>query len=64
MFERFSEAARQAVFWARHAVSALGGRAIEPEHLLLGLVRARGIACETLRAAGVQVTAVRAGSGR
>jgi hypothetical protein len=37
MFERYDDAARKALFWARHAVSDVGGTSIEPEHLLLGL---------------------------
>jgi ATP-dependent Clp protease ATP-binding subunit ClpA len=39
MFERYDEAARRSLFWARHAASQFGGRSIEPEHLLLGLSR-------------------------
>jgi ATP-dependent Clp protease ATP-binding subunit ClpC len=39
VFERFSESARRAVFFARFEVSALGGEAITPEHLLLGALR-------------------------
>ena len=41
MFERYTERARRALFFARYAVSKLGGTAIETEHLLLGLIRAR-----------------------
>ena len=39
MFERFTESARRALFFARYEVSQQGGSSIEPEHLLLGLVR-------------------------
>ena len=39
MFERFTESARRALFFARYEVSQQGGISIEPEHLLLGLVR-------------------------
>lgn len=39
MFERFSEKARRVIFFARYEASQLGGRGIEPEHLLLGLLR-------------------------
>jgi ATP-dependent Clp protease ATP-binding subunit ClpC len=39
MFERFDEPARRALFFARYEASLLGSRAIESEHLLLGLIR-------------------------
>ncbi len=39
MFERFTETARRALFFSRYETTELGGDAIEPEHLLLGLVR-------------------------
>ena len=39
MFERYTEAARRALFFARYEVSQRGGTSIEPEHLLLGLLR-------------------------
>jgi ATP-dependent Clp protease ATP-binding subunit ClpC len=39
MFERYTESARRALFFARYEASQLGGRSIETEHLLLGLLR-------------------------
>jgi hypothetical protein len=39
MFERYTEKARRAVFFARYEVSQYGGKDIETEHLLLGLLR-------------------------
>jgi ATP-dependent Clp protease ATP-binding subunit ClpA len=39
MFERFSEPARRALFFARYEASALGKHLIESEHLLLGILR-------------------------
>ena len=39
MFERYTEGARRALFFARYEASALGSIAIETEHLLLGLIR-------------------------
>jgi ATP-dependent Clp protease ATP-binding subunit ClpC len=39
MFERYTESARRALFFARYEASQLGSTAIEAEHLLLGLVR-------------------------
>lgn len=39
MFERFTESARRALFFARYEVTQLGGVTIEPEHLVLGVLR-------------------------
>lgn len=39
MFERFTESARHALFFARYECSQLGSPTIELEHLLLGIVR-------------------------
>jgi ATP-dependent Clp protease ATP-binding subunit ClpC len=39
MFERYTERARRVLFFARYGASQLGSISIEPEHLLLGLVR-------------------------
>src|SRR5881392_2323173 len=39
MFERYTESARRSLFFARYEASQLGSISIEPEHLLLGLVR-------------------------
>jgi ATP-dependent Clp protease ATP-binding subunit ClpC len=39
MFERYTESARRVLFFARYEVSQLGNTSIEPEHVLLGLVR-------------------------
>jgi ATP-dependent Clp protease ATP-binding subunit ClpC len=41
MFERFTERARRVLFFARYESSQLGQKSIEPEHLLLGLLRER-----------------------
>jgi ATP-dependent Clp protease ATP-binding subunit ClpC len=41
MFERYTEQARRALFFARYESSQLGSMAIESEHLLLGLLRER-----------------------
>ena len=40
MFERFTETAKRTLFFARHETTELGGMAIDPEHILLGLLRA------------------------
>src|SRR5437660_431369 len=39
MFERYTETARRAIFFARYEASQFGAQAIEPEHLLLGASR-------------------------
>ena len=39
MFERYSEKARRAIFFARYETSQFGTPYIETEHLLLGLLR-------------------------
>ncbi|HRR27065.1 MAG TPA: ATP-dependent Clp protease ATP-binding subunit, partial [Acidobacteriota bacterium] len=39
MFERYTEKARRVIFFARYEASQLGSRSIEPEHILLGLLR-------------------------
>jgi ATP-dependent Clp protease ATP-binding subunit ClpC len=39
MFERYNEKARRVIFFARSEASDFGSRYIEPEHMLLGLLR-------------------------
>lgn len=52
MFERYDEHARRLMFFSRYEASQLGDVTIEPEHLLLGLVReCQGIAAQVLLAA-------------
>jgi ATP-dependent Clp protease ATP-binding subunit ClpC len=41
MFERYTEHARRAIFFARYEASEAGAMCIEPEHLLLGVLRER-----------------------
>jgi ATP-dependent Clp protease ATP-binding subunit ClpC len=40
-FDRYTPRARQAIFFARYEAARLGSTTIEPEHLLLGLIRGR-----------------------
>jgi ATP-dependent Clp protease ATP-binding subunit ClpC len=40
MFERYSERARRVIFFANSEASERGSLSIEPEHMLLGLLRA------------------------
>ena len=42
MFERYTEKARRAIFFARYEASQYGSPKIEPEHLLLGVLREEG----------------------
>lgn len=61
MFERFNEAARRSLFFARFEASALGSDAMVPEHLLLGLLRAHDSATRRLLGgAGLTYGAARA----
>ena len=54
MFERFTEAARRALFFARYEASMLGSRTIEAGHLLLGLIRdGKGAVAEAFEVAGL-----------
>ena len=39
MFERYTEPARRALFFARYEATLLGAAAIESEHILLGVIR-------------------------
>ena len=39
MFERYTEKARRAIFFARYEASQFGGQFIDTSHLLLGLLR-------------------------
>lgn len=38
MFERYAEAARNAIFWALYRAGQAGSCSIEPEHLLAGIL--------------------------
>jgi ATP-dependent Clp protease ATP-binding subunit ClpC len=50
MFERYTEKARRSIFFARYEASQFGSSYIEPEHLLLGLLREdKGLANRFLR---------------
>lgn len=48
MFERYTEKARRAIFFARYEASQIGGHAIEAEHILLGVVREDKVAARVL----------------
>ena len=60
MFERFTEAARRALFFARYEASQLGTPSIETEHMLLGIAREpRGVIASLLTSSGTSLKAVR-----
>jgi ATP-dependent Clp protease ATP-binding subunit ClpC len=60
MFERYDEAARRALFFARYEASQLGSKSIEPEHLLLGVLRQPSpLVHEILAAADVTTAGLR-----
>jgi ATP-dependent Clp protease ATP-binding subunit ClpC len=60
MFERYTEKARRVIFFARYEASQFGAPAIEPEHLLLGLIKlGHGVAIEVLQTIGVNLETVR-----
>jgi ATP-dependent Clp protease ATP-binding subunit ClpA len=59
MFERFQEDARQAVGQARNEAVRAGQQDIGPEHLLIGLLAAPGVAADALTAAGASAADLR-----
>ena len=60
MFERFSEPARRALFFARYEASQLGSPTIDTGHLLLGLIReGSGLTHRLLGDAGISVADLR-----
>jgi hypothetical protein len=42
MFERYNDAARRVIIYARLAAQQFGGERIEPEHILWGLLHEAG----------------------
>jgi ATP-dependent Clp protease ATP-binding subunit ClpC len=60
MFERYTENARRAIFFARYEASHLGSGLIEPEHLLLALLReSTGLAYRLLRSSAAAAEGIR-----
>jgi len=60
MFERYTESARQLLFFARYESSQFGSPAIDTEHMLLGLVRvSKGITARVFTASGVSAEELR-----
>ena len=59
MFERYDEDARRALFFARYEVAQLGGITIEPEHLVLGILRGSPQAIIPFATPGTTADAIR-----
>jgi len=60
MFERYTENARRAIFFARYESSQFGSGSIEPEHLLLALLReTTGLAYRLLRSSPAAAEGIR-----
>jgi ATP-dependent Clp protease ATP-binding subunit ClpC len=59
MFERYTEAARRVIFFARFEASEFGAPEIDTEHLLLGVLRQDKPLLDRLVGAPVDVEAIR-----
>jgi len=59
MFERYTEKARRTIFFARYEASQFGSPYIEPEHLLLGLIREDNALAKRLRRSRASAEAIR-----
>jgi hypothetical protein len=59
MFERYTEKARRAIFFARYEASQFGSSYIETEHLLLGVLREDQDLASRFLASSAQIEAIR-----
>ncbi len=60
MFERYTQKARRAIFFARDEAKAFGASYIESEHLVLGMLREeQGLAARMLHKSGADVNRTR-----
>src|SRR5260370_9375090 len=59
IFERYAETARAAIFAARYEASQFGSEHIEPEHLLLGVLRTDGPLAMRLLKAPEKIESIR-----
>ena len=60
VFARFTDRAKRAAFFSRFEAGQLGHRSIDPEHLLLGVLRARlGLTSRILAEAGLSPDRIR-----
>jgi ATP-dependent Clp protease ATP-binding subunit ClpC len=60
MFERFTDRARRVIVVAQNEARELGHPLIRPEHLALGLLQGKGVACRALNDFGVTYAETRA----
>ena len=60
LFARFTTRARQAVFFSRFEAGEFGHPSIDPEHVLLGMVRARFAAARLYAKSGLSLERIRA----
>jgi hypothetical protein len=61
-FERYTPKAREALFFSRYEASEVGSPSIEPEHVLLGLIRAsQGLRSRIFESAHVSLEYVHSG---
>ena len=60
MFERFTERARRVLFFARYEASQYGSTTIDPEHILLGVMReGKGLSGRLFARSHISLDAVR-----
>src|SRR5579872_1167053 len=59
MWQRFTEPARKAIFYAQEEAGRLGENYVSTEHLLLGLLRENNVAVWTLDRLGVTIKRIR-----
>src|SRR6185437_13907337 len=59
MFEKYTEKARRAIFFARYKASEFGSPCIETEHLLLGLLREDKALTNRFLPSAISVTSIR-----
>jgi ATP-dependent Clp protease ATP-binding subunit ClpC len=59
VFERYTEKARRTIFFGKYEASHLGSRYIDPEHLLLGLLREHKALTKRFRSSHASVESIR-----
>jgi methylmalonyl-CoA/ethylmalonyl-CoA epimerase len=59
MFEKYTEAARRTIFYARYEASESGSKSIEPEHILLGMLHEKKEPLPRLLPAEITVQSLR-----
>jgi ATP-dependent Clp protease ATP-binding subunit ClpC len=59
MLKGFNEKAKRVMFFARYEASGFGSRYVEPEHLLLGLLREDKLVCSKVIGSLSEIEAIR-----